>query len=334
TDRMVAVKVKHSIDPLVVTAGHPFYAIRRVPLEQANGRTRAWLAKGKVKAEWVEAGDLRRGDYVAQVVPTEVVHVASLTEDDARLYGILLGDGHLSKDGMEWGVSGNPSKDEHLAFVRAYLQERGIHFWETGRGEAYAQIHWAFGRGVVRDATTGRIVGAGESTMPFAHGDIYDEAGCKRISRRFSHLPKPHTAALIRGLLETDGGVSRGKEIYFTNTSKTLVDGLRYQLLRMGVPTAGQYRERENSHDAVRADGSRTRFEGTTKAYDLRIPAVPEIAALVGCKPIHKRNWLEIEGKLFSRVTDVQDISPKPFVYDLKVEGDESYMTTGGLAHN
>ncbi len=334
TDRMVAVKVKHAIDPLLVTAGHPFYAIRGVPMEQSIARTQAWLGKGKVKAEWVDAGQLGAGDYVAQVIPNEVVHVAGLTEADARLYGILLGDGHLSKDGMEWGVSGNPARDAHLAFVRAYLEERGIHFWETGRGETYAQIHWAFGRGVVRDATTGRIVGAGQATMPFGYEDIYDEAGCKRIERRFAHLPGPHTAQLVRGLLETDGGVSRGKEIYFTNTSKPLIDGLRYQLLRMGVPTAGQYRERTNAHDAVRSDGSRTRFEGTTRACDLRIPAVPEVAALVDCKPITKRNWLEIEGKLFSRVTEVQDISPKPFVYDLKVEGDESYMTTGGLAHN
>ncbi len=334
TDRMVAVKVKHSIDALLVTAGHPFYAIQAVPMEQANGRTLDWLAKGKVAAQWVDAGNLRAGDYVAQVIPTEVVNAAGLGEDDARLYGVLLGDGHLSKDGMQWGVSGNPAKDEHLAFVRSYLEERGIHYWETARGESYAQVHWAFGRGVKRDATTGRIVGAGAATMPFGYEDIYDEAGCKRISRRFSHLPKPHTHALIRGLLETDGGVSRGKEIYFTNTSKPVIEGLRYQLLRMGVPTAGQYRERDTSHEATRSDGSTTQFSGVTKCFDLRIPAVPEIAALVGCKPIVKRNWLEIEGKLFSRVTEIQDISPKPFVYDLKVEGDKSYMTTGGLAHN
>ncbi|MGE5617254.1 MAG: ribonucleotide reductase N-terminal alpha domain-containing protein, partial [Bacillota bacterium] len=334
TDAMVSVKVKHSIDPLLVTAGHPFYAIRGVPMEQSCARTTQWLEKGKVKAEWVDAGHLQRGDYVAQVVPKEVVPVAGFTEDDARLYGILLGDGHLSKDGMQWGVSGNPRKDAHLAFVRAYLEARGIHYWETGRGEAYAQVHWAFGRGVVRDATTGRISGAGEATLPFVFDDMYDEAGCKRIARRFSHIPKPQALALVRGLIETDGGVSRGKEIYFTNTSKPLVDGLRYQLLRLGVPTAGQYRERNNAHDAVRSDGSKVSFRGVCRAYDLRIPAVAEIAALVGCRPIHKRNWLEIEGKLYSRVTDVHAITPKPFVHDLKVEGDESYMTEAGLAHN
>jgi ribonucleoside-diphosphate reductase alpha chain len=333
-DAMVAVKVKHAIDPLLVTAGHPFYAIRGVPMEQANSRTLAWMAKGKVKAEWVEAGQLREGDYVAQVVPTEVVHAAGLTEDDARFYGILLGDGHLSKNGLEWGVSGNPQKDDHLAFARAYLAERGIHYWEHQRGESYGQVRWASGHGVVRDGTTGRIAGAGAPTMPFTHEDLYDESGKKRIARRFTHLPRGHTLAMIRGLLETDGGVSRGKEIYFTNTSKPLIDGLRYQLLRMGVPTAGQYRERGNGHTAARSDGSTATFSGTTKAYDLRIPAVAEIAALVGAKPITKKNWLEVEGKLFSRITEIREITPKPFVFDLKVEADESYMTEAGLAHN
>ncbi len=115
--------------------------------------------------------NFKTGDYVAQVIPKEVVPVPDFDEEDARLYGILLGDGHLSKDGIEWGVSGNPQADEHLEFVRNYLKERGIHFWETGRGDNYVQIHWAAGRGAVRDATTGRIVGSGEPTLPFEHDD-------------------------------------------------------------------------------------------------------------------------------------------------------------------
>ncbi|MGQ0587007.1 MAG: ribonucleoside-diphosphate reductase subunit alpha [Gammaproteobacteria bacterium] len=333
-DPMVEIDVKHSIEPLQVTAGHPFYALRGVPREQSCERTLAWIEKGKVGPEWVDAGELKAGDYVAQVIPTEVVNVPGLAEDDARLYGILLGDGHLSKDGFEWGVSGNPQRDGHLPFVREYLTARGIHFWETGRGENYGQIHWASGRGVVKDATTGRIAGAGAPTLPFTHEDLYDGQGRKRIARRFSHLPRPQALALIRGLLETDGGVSRGKEIYFTNTSRPLVDGLRYQMLRLGVPVAGQYRERENGHTGRRSDGSLATFAGTTKAYDLRIPAVPEVASLVGCKALTKRNWITFQGCVYSRVRSVKSIEPKPFVLDLKVEGDESYMTASGLAHN
>jgi ribonucleoside-diphosphate reductase alpha chain len=334
SEPMIAIDVKHSIDPLEVTDAHPFWAIRGVPMEQSCERTMEWLHSGKVRAEWVDAGKLDVGDYVGMTIPTETVAVDGFGEDDARLYGILLGDGHLSKDGLQWGVSGNPARDAHLQFVREYLQARGIHYWETARGDSYAQVHWSFGRGVVRDATTGRIVSAGAATMPFGYDDLCDADHRKRIAPRLSHLPRPQTLALVRGLLETDGGVSRDKEIYFTSTSRPLAEGLRYQMLRLGVPVAGQYRERNNSHDGMRSDGSKIEFRGTTKCFDLRIPAVPEVAALVGCQPIAKRNWIMHGGTIFSRIRAIDPILSKPLVVDLKVDTDESYMTAAGLAHN
>lgn len=333
-DDMVAIDVKHSITPIEVTAGHPFYVIKNVSVGQANERTMRQLSSGKIKGEWIDAGQLATGDYVAQVIPTEVVPVAGFDADDARLYGILLGDGHMSKDGQQWGVSGNPQSDAHLAFVQNYLAERGIHSWTSQRGDTYQQIHWAAGRGVVRNTGTGRFVGAGDNTLPFNYDDLYDAQGNKRIARRFSHLPKTQTLALVQGLVETDGGVSRGKEIYFTNTSQALVEGLRYQCLRLGIPTAGQYRERHQEHTGTRSDGSEIQFNGITKAYDVRIPAVKQLAELVGCQAISKRNWLTHNGFIFSRIRSVKPIAIKPFVFDLIVEGDESYMTTSALAHN
>jgi len=335
TEPMVELNIKHAVEPMRVTAGHPIWALRGVPMEQAGHRTQGWLAKGKVKPEWVDAGELAAGDYVAQVIPREVVPVPEFSEDDARLYGILLGDGHLSKDGQQWGVSGNPASDAgHLQFVCDYLEARGIHYWQTERGATYRQIHWAAGRGVLRCATTGQITGAGAPTLPFTTDDLYDGQHNKRIHRRFAHLPKSQTLALVQGLLETDGGVSRGKEIYFTNTSRSLAEGLRYQCLRLSVPTAGQYRERELDHEGQRSDGSSVRFSGTVKAYDIRVPAVAEIAERVDCQPLTKRNWIEHDGCLFTRLRTARAIEPIPFVYDLKVEGDPSYMTTSALAHN
>ena len=333
-DAMVSVTPKHALDSIQVTAGHPFFAIQNVPEEQSISRTLGGLKKGKYKAEWVEAGQLKRGDYMAQVIPQEVVPVAELSDDDARLYGILLGDGHMSKNSTQWGVSGNPSSDAHLQFVRTYLKARGIHTWETERNENYLQIHWAAGRGAVRDATTGRIFGSGAPTLPFEHADLYDEQGRKQISPRMSHLPRSQTLAMIQGLIETDGNVSREKEITFCNTSQPLVEGLRYQLLRMGIPTAGKMRKRKNDHKGKRCDGSEVHFKGETVCYDIRIPATPEIAERVGCQAVTKRNWFTHNHYLFTRVKKQQKIPTTPFVYDLKVDVDESYMTTAALAHN
>ena len=334
TDPMVAIDVKHTVEPLLVTDAHPFWAIQGVPLGQANARTEAWLDKGKVAAAWVESGQLAQGDYIGFAIPTEVVAVQGFTEDDARMYGILLGDGHLSKDGMQWGVSGNPQRDEHLDFVRQYLSAQGIHCWETARGETYAQIHWASGRGVLRDGTTGRIVSAGAATMPFVYDDLYDANHHKRIAPRLAHLPRSQTLALVRGLLETDGCVSRGKELTFTSASEPLAEGVRYQMLRLGVPVAGQKRTRRHNHVGQRSDGSKVVFDSEGTSIDLRIPAIPELATLIGCTAVTKRNWIERDGIVFSRVRSIRPITPKPMVVDLKVDVDESYQTVAGLAHN
>ena len=334
TEPMVQVRVKHAVQPLQVTAGHPLWAIQGVPMEQATSRTLNWLAKGKVKPEWVEAGQLQAGDYVAQAIPQEVVPAPGFDDDDARLYGILLGDGHCSKDGRQWGVSGNPHKDGHLAFVEAYLAARGIHYWATARGERYRQIHWAAGIGLLRDGTTGQYRSADGNAFGLAREDLYGQDGKKRIARRFSHLPKPQALALLHGLLETDGGVSRGKEIYFTSTSEALAEGVRYQLLRLGVPTAGQCRERRQQHQGMRDDGAKIHFNGVVKAWDIRVPAVPELSVLLNCRPLVKRNWLVLQNWVFTRVREVQAMPALPFVVDLQVEGDESYMTTCALAHN
>ncbi len=334
TGPMVEIKAKHSLSPVKVTTEHPLWALQNVPMEQENRRTINWLNKNKVSPEWIEASLLKKGDYIAQVIPKEIVPVTGVEEADARLYGILLGDGHCSKNGLEWGVSGNPDKDAHIDFVTRYLSARGIHYWVKNRRENYLQIGWSVGTGLARDATTGRFVTGAMPGFIFSYEDVYSSTGGKRIARRFSHLPRQQTLALIQGLLETDGAVSRGKEIYFTNTSKSLIYGLRHQLLRLGIPCAGQYRERKNHHTGKRADGTLIHFNGTTKVHDLRIPAVPEVAALVNCKALKKRNWLEWNDCVFTRIREVKTIEPVPFVYDLKVEGDESYMTSSMLAHN
>ncbi|MCU7918980.1 MAG: ribonucleoside-diphosphate reductase subunit alpha [Candidatus Thiodiazotropha sp. (ex Epidulcina cf. delphinae)] len=334
TDPMVEIHAKHAVSPLRVTSGHPLWALQGIPMEQANKRSYRWLEQRKVAPQWVEAGRIKPGDYVAQAIPREIVPVAHFHTDEARLYGILLGDGHCTKQGLEWGVSGNPGKDAHLDFVRGYLEANGIHYWIKNERPNYLQIGWSAGYGVARDATTGQLIRGDKPGFLFSREDLYDAQDNKRIARRYAHLPEEQTLSLIQGLLETDGNISRAKEITFTNTSQPLIEGLRYQLLRLGIPSSGQYRERRQNHRGIRGDGESIRFNGVCKAYDLRIPAVKRIAERMGCKTLTKFNWLHWENWLFTRVRRVTDLDPVPFVYDLKVEGDHAYMTTAALAHN
>lgn len=287
-DPMVSITLRHALSPISVTAGHPLYTIRNVK-------------EGKIKAEWVEAGVLQEGDYVAQVIPKEVVCVSDIDEESARFYGLFLVSGCVSQKRAEWSVSG-----PHLDFVRNYLQERSIYFWETEQ-EGSVHVHWAVSRSCVREGTTGSVI---ESLLPFEESDIYDSQKRKHIAPRLAHLPRTQTLAMVQGLIEGGGTVLQEGEISFCD-SQALIECLRYQLMRLAIPT------HLNPHK-----------------YELRIPAVALIASLVGCKASAQCDWLLYNNTLFTPVEKRESIEPTPFVCDLKVEGDESYMTTAALAHN
>jgi ribonucleoside-diphosphate reductase alpha chain len=334
TQPMVEINVKHAVSPVQVTDGHPLWAITGIPMGQASKLSHQWLEKARISPQWIDAGMLKKGDMLAQVIPQEITPVADFEADDARLYGILLGDGHCAQNELEWGISGNPDKDQHLGFVRDYLDARGIQYSEKNTRENHLQISWSAACEIARNGTTGQLIGGSNPGFIFSYDELYDSEGNKRIHRQYSHLPRQQTLAMIQGLIEADGCVSHGRKIHYSNTSESLIEGVRYQLLRLGIPCAGQYRERKLTHAGTRADGTKIISDDICKIYDLRIPAVTELAKRVGCKLIHQQNWLTWKNWLFTRVQNIQDIPPVPFVYDLKVEGDESYMTTSVLAHN
>ncbi|MBU2750600.1 ribonucleoside-diphosphate reductase subunit alpha [Acidithiobacillus thiooxidans] len=338
-DPMVEIRIKHSLMPIQVTTGHPVLAIQNVALGETSARTLKRLENGKRSPTWVDAGNLQVGDYVAQTIPGEVIPVAGFTDEEAYLYGIMLGDGHVAqKQGVnrEYGVTLNATSKAHLAqFVRQYLLEHDIHFWENSAHGSVVQLRWAYGRTCLRDAVNGQFVAGEEApVLPFDFADLYNAKGEKKVSARFLHLPESQTLAILKGLLQTDGHLARGKEIFFTTASLTLAENVRYLLLRLGIPSSGRQRDRRDEvHTATRKDGSQDTLSGGL-SYELRIPAYPKIAALLGCEPVQKHMALRIGRWLFSRVTSIADITPVPFVCDLKVEGDESYMTTAFLAHN
>ncbi|MEY2872962.1 MAG: hypothetical protein RLZZ373_333, partial [Pseudomonadota bacterium] len=155
----------------------------------------------------------------------------------------------------------------------------------------------------------GRVVQDRVAGTLFERSDLFSATDTKRIAPRFAHLPRAQTLALVDGLLQGCGRAARGQELTFTSSSHELVEGVRYQMLRLGALVSGQ-------------------------KHSLRIPAIPELATLIGCTPVTKRNWIERDGIVFSRVRSIQPITPKPMVVDLKVDVDESYQTVAGLAHN
>jgi ribonucleoside-diphosphate reductase alpha chain len=314
---MLAIELQHSLAPLEVTDGHPFWSICPVPKEQSVETTTKALANGDLLAGWTEAGKLQTGDWIGMTVPSEVVSVDAIHIDDAYFYGLMLGCGDVSEDGAHWTIAKHRLSKADAEFLRQYLLGYQI-LLEGANDHLEGRLSWRIVSVVARDATTNLPIDAG-SQLPFSYADFYDEQSRKCVAARLSHLHRPLTKALLRGIWGTTGGVSEdGKEICFRTASEPLAEGIRYQMLRSGIPVSG---ERAENAD-------------TTHSYLIRTRLAPEVGAIFRVAPSAERDWISHGNCVYSRVKAVNSIPVKPLVIDLKVDTDESYMTASGLAHN
>ncbi len=110
------------------------------------------------------------------------------------------------------------------------------------------------------------------------------------------------------------------KEVTFSNTSQPLVEGLRYQLLRMGIPTAGKLRKRRMTTKGKDATAQKSTLKARPSATISAFRQSAEIAERVGCKTVTKKNWFTHNHYIFTRDQKQEKIATVPFVYDLKVD--------------
>ncbi|MBL8149561.1 MAG: ribonucleoside-diphosphate reductase subunit alpha [Blastocatellia bacterium] len=296
---MISLDIDYSAKPISVTTGHPFYAISDSWARQVSTKTsKIYVEEGRLSVGWLEAGKLQKGDYIGQVIPTEVIVVDGFTEDDARMYGILLSCGHMDKESLESGITS--SSERTVSFVRSYLDAENISYQERSEGRV-SHLQWNCASST------------GSAKLRFSYEDIYNKEGKKHISRRLAHLPRPQAFILLRTILVANSSLLHSREAAFHSDSLFLVESLRYQALRFGIPA---------------------KVKKNTYSYELLIPAVREIAEIMGCNELKNRNWFEWQGFIFLRLVKIKPVKASASVVDLKVEGDESYMTTSGLAHN
>lgn len=304
-DSMVQIGLQHSSSPLRVTSGHPVLAARATDVR-----------KEPIEQTWIEAGDLRPGDFVAQVVPQEVVPVPHFTDDDARMYGLLLGGGAYSEQHVSWTLETSDTRNrvDVEEFVTAYLSTCGIEYSISTGSDSSITIEWSAHVEMLREASTGQFVTRSDACMPFEVTDFLDENGEKRISRRLNHLPKEQTIAMLRGLVEATS-TEDSANATLTDDSDLLVEGVRYQLLRLGIP-------------------SRAARSALTGNLTVHLPTTSELSGRLDRRTKRETDWIRSGNHIYTRVLEVAPIEPSTFVHDLKVEGDESYMTTCAVAHN
>lgn len=108
------------------------YTVRVTPEHQILAVT---TSSGQ--AEFTDAKDLRIGDYLVFPKPQYEIDIQEFSEEDCRLYAILLAMGSFTSDMVTATLS-----EQHVQHIEEYLQKRGIQ-WKSSMSGNLRKLQWS-----------------------------------------------------------------------------------------------------------------------------------------------------------------------------------------------
>jgi ribonucleoside-diphosphate reductase alpha chain len=309
---MLRIQVKNAISSVRVTPEHQVLALQ----DQTKGLNfdiiRNRLSKNSITPTFVDARDLRVGDFVVYTIPSETTDIETITEEDCRLYGIMLGDGHLSNDSAHVTLHKENKKDV-ADFLLTYLEARGIQSHLTEREDLAIRIRWS----------------PNNPGFKFTRSQLYDSNKEKYIDPAFLHLPVNKIIQIVRGLIETDGCIGT-KEVSIEMSSDSVIEGIRYMLLRLGALASGYDRDRIGNVSSYKNITTRK----ATKV--LRVPRISQLMQFFPDSPTSEyMSYLTYENRVFSRIESITEEPYKGTVHDFEIAGPHDYTVAHlGISHN
>ena len=318
------IKTQHGIDALQCTGCHDILAVKAI---KTNGLKRAFekVKRGSNKIEFIRADEVTTEHLLGFPIPTYENDIHNFTEDQARMLGIMLGDGNISHNDASYShryqiTLNHTTKQDTMEFVLNYLQSKNIHYWMNNETE----ICWTYNETNIEK-------------MNITEDMIYDENRDKRLLPEYLHLPKNKLMCLLRGFLESDGCVTK-TGIWFMSTSKNLIYSVKYLFLRLGILTSVQ------TVDKVGETMSYNKYNrpiiSRKKSYSLRIPKDKFLKEkniftrdYEECKS-NKRDYYTYDNILWTRVKEITKSHYTGKVYDFNMIDNHNYLTDGGLVHN
>ena len=313
--------IKHTLYPLIATDMHPLWVIKNNTYYQSKfTHIIHSLEKKLIQPEFIEIKNINKYDFVGFSIPKYEKDISHYSEDDCRMYGILLGDGNISSvNNLAYVSLNKDTKKDTMNFVENYLSKLNIH------------ITYSY-----KDDKNVRLVWSRNNLFKFTYEMLYDENKDKYLLPNMLHLSKQKILNIIKGILETDGNVSN-HQICLEITSQSIVEGVRYMLLRLGILSCGTIRNRIGQGHTTKYG----KFIETKKiSYVLLIPKKPIICSLFENKniiPGEIFTFFEYEDYLFSIVKENELIENYcGRVIDIEVDNDDhhNFLTHNGLVKN
>jgi hypothetical protein len=221
---ILSIETMHSIDNLIITPEHPIYVLQNQIKGLNYSVIKNRLDKKLINFEWIEAKDLDLNDMIVYSIPNYSNDLSNITCDDCFMYGIILGDGSMNNDIQTGYISLHTINKKHLLdFAINYFENKCVEY-RIDTNENTTRIRWNK-----------------NISMPFRYSDIYDQNKEKHVHSKWLNLPIEKSKYILKGLLETDG--CNHKELVFDNTSRNLIESVRFICLKLGILTSGYIRD-------------------------------------------------------------------------------------------
>ena len=294
--------VKHTLYSLKLTDMHPLWVIKNDKFIQTNFKSMiSDLERKLIVPDFIEVKNVKENDFVGFPIPKWEQDFVHYTEDDCRMYGILVGDGVLTATKNLCSITINAEKKDTISFVESYLEKVGINPVHSGKGK------------------NARVEFSRNNMFKFTYEMLYDENGIKKIVPNMLNLPRNKILNLIKGILETDANTSNNK-IILEMTSDNVIESVRYMLLRLGILTSG--------------------YKSDKSTIVLSIPKIKAICDLFTNKELTVSKavkFFEHAGYLFSIVkTNKMVENYEGRVIDIEVDNENhhNFLTHTGLVKN
>ncbi len=302
TGEALSITIDNCASPLLVTPEHPIYVLRGYAGEDIELE----IKNGTATFEWVDAKDLTHRDMVVYKQPKYEKDVATITEDDCFIYGILLAYGVFSKENSGSYVV-QSEYGEVIEKVKEYLDEKCIQPTSITR----TSIEW-------------------EKTvnLPFRHSDFFAQNGETHIGARWLNLPLNKMEHILRGIYLSKDLPLFADCIHYTG-SQIAIEGVGYMLLRHKIV------QKEHSYSVASEENTdiSVKYNKLTLDKTELILAIYNPDAVISASDCMKRT-IKYDDLMFSRVTKVSKTEYTGVLYDLQMADEHNYMLHTGIVHN
>lgn len=307
------------------------------------------------REEWAEAGSLREGDALVNVVALpdlggDQAPTRTATVEFMESLGLLTGDGfftrcHRTRRGSGFGIS-HGENDAYLPhYIGAIENEFRQYDGPYGRKNG--------GTCALKAKRRDKNATVFYSSLAYDELDacgIVGTAKTKHVPEWIFGLREDLRLAYLRGYLDSDGTVTRQHgQIRFVSVNKSLLEQVRYLCISCGIKVANVYQSNIKSqfdgygkyehvlYSFICTDAAdNLRIGSHTPFYMERLSArlrVRRRASLDQMLPYRRHEQAIGQALRPSQIVSITRSSPEP-VFDLTVSGTHSFVADGLIVHN